>query len=103
MTIITTDGYTKRFEISLRSYDKIWNTWSPDCFQDLETTFPATHDHDADGVILASEIDVEELISWWTDEVKRANDDPDYEGDGLCACGREWQLTADFIYWEVEA
>lgn len=93
---------TRTVAISLCLWRGGWDCGlQPDCFQDLEEGFPISHPRDEDGItILSSDADLEELISWWEDEVSRANRGID--GEGLVGLtqeeidrGDEWVLSAD--------
>lgn len=84
------------YTITLRSWEG--TQWSPDCFDDLETNFPRDHVGRIPGnyaTILSYSQAVKRLIEWWGSEVANANNDPEYCGDGLCACGKEWSLDVD--------
>lgn len=83
------------YTITLRSWDGA--QWSPDCFDDLEQSFPKDHPDRIPGdfIIVSTSDEVKNLIGWWRSEVKNANENPEYCGDGLCADGREWLFDVD--------
>lgn len=101
MTIRTTDT-NEIIKIELRSFDGL--NWSPDCFDDLGCNFAMYNKMDDDFRVLASRSDVDAEIAWWQAEIERANADPDYEGEGLCASydGSEYSLFVDIKNYTEE-
>ena len=91
--IIRTTDTNELVTVELRSWEE--TQWSPDCFNDLECNFAAEHEFDEEQNTLASKSEVNDLIDWWQHEVDSANADPEYEGDGLCALGKEWTLDVN--------
>lgn len=102
MVILTNTN--RRFVIELR----LWlnGNWGPDVFDDLETGFAAEHERVAGDVAFAADEDeVERMLYWWQVEVKAANNNDDYIGDGLSgrnndACmgvDGEWVLKVEEV------
>lgn len=94
---------TRFVNISLRLWD---GGYDPDCFSDLETTFPQDHpqrveEWDGTPHIFAPDSAVDDLISWWTATVAAANagtareDDDCYLTPEARENGQEWALFAE--------
>lgn len=96
MRIITKDT-NKVFDIELRIWHDGWYAgYEPDCFDDLECNFIRDCCERIGWDCYAKEEDVRDMLSWWESEVASANDDPDYEGDGLNGLqDGEWCLLVD--------
>lgn len=89
---------TKRMNITLRLYRAEQPGYEPDCFSDMESSFPIGREVEpGDTAILASDAETLELIAWWGCEVAVANRGED--GERLAALtpeelerGDEWSL-----------
>jgi hypothetical protein len=95
---------TKMHTIEMRLWRDGWNAgYEPDCFDDLEPNFPADHEIDEDGIILATEAEVDDLLAFWRSEIRAANIGEDGDvlnalTDDEIANGDEWILTTDVEY-----
>lgn len=93
---------TRTITITLRKFVGGWSAgWEPDCFDDLETSFPIDHPDRLDGdyVILASDADTDGMIGWWQEECEEANAGRD--GECLCALSEDQIARGDEWYLEV--
>lgn len=101
MTYITD---TRKVKIELRFWRSGWNAgYEPDCFADMDTDWHSHWDSEAEACMVTDK-ELDEIISWWQDEVDSANADPDYEGDALTGIdivnaeeGSEWCLIVEDI------
>lgn len=97
MTIKTN---TRCVEITLLLWNGEYNQYSPDCFGDMETNFPADHQADETGAILATDAELDALIAWWTDAVAAANSGEDSDSfygldEDAIERGDEWALCVE--------
>lgn len=104
--IVKTDKNT--YTLSLNLWRGGWDAgYEPDCFGDLCNGF-AVDIINGDvvevepGVYQMSEDYLSYICSFWEDECRHANSDPDYEGDGLMglsedavSSGDSWVFSCD--------
>lgn len=65
---------TRTVEITLKQWNEENACWSCDMFDDLETSFASAHQHAAgDNAFVASDDELNDLVSWWEDEVNASN------------------------------
>lgn len=65
---------TRTVEITLKQWNEENACWSCDLFDDLETSFASAHQcAPGDNAFIASDDELNDLVSWWEDEVNASN------------------------------
>lgn len=96
---ITTE--TKTVNVTLRKYDGGWNCGlEPDCLGDLDPAFQMDHELNNDGFFVATDDDLDNMVSFWQSECADANSGKD--GEIIYALtedeidrGDEWELFVE--------
>ena len=94
MRFYLTDTHEEK-EITVRPWSG--SGYGPDCFFDLETSFPLDHARaDGDTAFLCTSAEYAELVDFWTEEIRCMNArEIGYAGDYTEMIGDELVIFAD--------